>query len=137
MKISRRRRAASEALESGTLSDLAFLLIIYFIVIAGFNVNQGFLLGLPAKGSSKLVYKDDIVVVRMSSSGSLWVNGAATSPDEFERRLAATAAARPNLSLLLRVAPETPWQKVVDMISLAQRRKVENFSFTLDRGGGS
>ena len=42
------RRNLEDAGSSGPLNDLSFLLIIFFIVIAGFNVNKGFLLNLPS-----------------------------------------------------------------------------------------
>jgi hypothetical protein len=40
MRIRVARKKPVDPIESGSLSDLAFLLIIYFIVIAGFNVNE-------------------------------------------------------------------------------------------------
>ena len=43
------RHNVEDAGSSGSLNDLSFLLIIFFIVIAGFNVNKGFLLNLPSK----------------------------------------------------------------------------------------
>ena len=43
------RRNIEDSSSSGALNDLSFLLIIFFIVIAGFNVNKGFLLNLPSK----------------------------------------------------------------------------------------
>jgi len=39
MKIKRQKNVFQD---SSASSDIAFLLIIYFIVIAGFNVNKGF-----------------------------------------------------------------------------------------------
>jgi biopolymer transport protein ExbD len=49
------RRSGQAGFDSGASSDIAFLLIIYFIVIAGFNINNGFLMNLPEKNSTRFI----------------------------------------------------------------------------------
>jgi biopolymer transport protein ExbD len=73
MIIRRRKRRGYG--DSGASSDLAFLLIIYFIVIAGFNVNKGFLLTLPAKDSQRLIQRDELLRFNLDSGGALSSRG--------------------------------------------------------------
>ena len=73
MVIKRQKKKKFE--DNSALSDLAFLLIIYFIVIAGFNVNKGFLMNLPAKDSKRVVLKDDILRYELDGAGTIVSNG--------------------------------------------------------------
>jgi biopolymer transport protein ExbD len=132
MKLTRRRRR--DYGDSAALSDLAFLLIIYFIVIAGFNINKGFLMNLPAKDSTRFVLKDDLLRFDLDASGDLFHQGAAVDMATAETRIRGLVASHPNLAVVLGVAPEAPWQKVVSFVALAQRLEVESFSFTMTGG---
>lgn len=134
MRIRIERKKPVDPIESGSLSDLAFLLIIYFIVIAGFNVNLGFLLNLPGKNSVRVVQTVDLTKFRLDREGNLSVDGAPSDFASAEATLRSRIASRPNLTLLLTIAPECPWQRVVEAVGMAQRAKVENFSFKKDGG---
>ncbi len=129
MKLSLRRRKLVDPLESGSLSDLAFLLIIYFIVIAGFNVNMGYLLNLPSRDSQRIVNTEDLVRLKLDSKGILEFSGIPMPLAESENKMRQALQARPNLTVVLTIHPESPWQSVVDIIGMAQRSGVVNFSF--------
>ena len=139
MKLKRRKRLSYG--DSAALSDLAFLLIIYFIVIAGFNINKGFLMNLPAKDSTRFVLKDDILRFALNSSGELLHQGQVVSITVAESEISGLVAAHPNLAIVLTVDREAPWQKVVSFVELAQKLKIESFSFSeakdSAKGGGS
>jgi biopolymer transport protein ExbD len=129
MKIKRRKEKRPE--DSSASSDIAFLLIIYFIVIAGFNVNQGFLLNLPAKDSTRLVQKEDLLRYYLDARGDLVREGKVQEFSAARVEIGSALAGRPNLALLLTVDPRTPWQKVVSFVELAQDLEVESFSFVM------
>jgi biopolymer transport protein ExbD len=129
MKIRRRKEESPE--DSSASSDIAFLLIIYFIVIAGFNVNQGFLLNLPARDSTRLVQKEDLLRYYLDARGDLVREGEVQELSAARVEIGSALASRPNLALLLTVDPRTPWQKVVSFVELAQDLEVESFSFVM------
>lgn len=128
MKLRRRRSAVDD---SSASSDIAFLLIIYFIVIAGFNVNQGFIMNLPARDSSRLVLKDELMRLELDDDGALRRSGELVSLAQAEAEIGAALAAHPNLAVVLSVSPEAPWQRVVSFVELAQKLRVESFSFSI------
>jgi biopolymer transport protein ExbD len=129
MNILRRKKAGAG--ESAAFSDLAFLLIIYFIVIAGFNINKGFLLDLPAKDSSRLILKDELLRFRLDGEGRLFSDGLVTEFSEAEKTIQAAVASYPNLALVLEVDPLSPWQSVVSFVELSRNLEVETFSFKM------
>lgn len=137
MRIRRGGRAFADPSDSGALNDLAFLLIIYFIVIAGFQVHQGFLLSLPEKGAATWVKKDAILRVRLDAEGAAWIGEERLELGDLEKRMARSVAARPDLTVRLDIAPDAPYQAVVDAVGSVQAAKAENFSFGMEAESGS
>lgn len=131
MKIKTKRKDRIDIADSGALSDLAFLLIIFFIVIAVFNINTGFILGLPRKDSSKIVNTNDIIKANLNEEGELFVDGDTITIEELKKEVKERLETRPNMTFLLKIHPETLYQKVVDVIDLVREANVENFSFTM------
>jgi biopolymer transport protein ExbD len=128
-----KRRVKRKFDESSATSDIAFLLIIYFIVIAGFNVNKGLLLNLPAKDSTRLVAKNDILRYELDKTGRIISNGKPVDIKTAERAILIGVALNPNLALVLTVSQDAPWQSVVSFVELAQKLKIESFSFKMQK----
>ena len=135
MLFKRKTRGGIE--NSAALSDMAFLLIIYFIVIAGFNVNLGFLLNLPKKDSVLTVPRDELLRFSLDESGALYFLGNPLDLGEARSTIRSAMAVRPNTAVILGIDEKTPWQNVVSFVELAQENKVESFSFTLNAAEGS
>lgn len=126
------RHNVEDAGSSGSLNDLSFLLIIFFIVIAGFNVNKGFLLNLPSKEKPIVVNTEDILRCSLSKTGSVIMDGKEIQPDELSGIIETKLKAWPNMTFLLSIDSECSYQNVVDVISTIRKLKVENFSFRME-----
>jgi biopolymer transport protein ExbD len=134
MKLSRRKRKPFD--DSSASSDIAFLLIIYFIVIAGFNINKGFLMNLPAKDSARLVLKEELLRFELDPLGDIVYQEEKRDIQFAEKEIRSAMASRPNMAVILTVDPQTPWQRVVSFVELAQNLEVESFSFTMKKQDG-
>jgi biopolymer transport protein ExbD len=129
MKLQRKKK--SSILESCASSDIAFLLIIYFLVIAGFNINTGFLVNLPAKDSTRMILKEDLIRFEMDSEGNIHHNEEIIDIVGAGRLISSAQAANPNIAVMLTMDPETLWQPVVHFVELAQDLKIDAFSFSM------
>ena len=132
MKLRRRKRPGFA--DSSASSDIAFLLIIYFIVIAGFNINKGFLMNLPAKDSTRLILKDDLLRFEMDDSGGIIHEDELIDIQAAERLIRSARAVNPNIAVLLSIDPAARWQRVVSFVELAQDLKIDSFSFSMKKG---
>lgn len=128
------RQNISDAGSSGSLNDLSFLLIIFFIVIAGFNVNKGFLLNLPSREKPVIVNTQDILKCSLDAEGGLTLEGKRIEMEELAEKIREKQTLWPNMTFLLTIAPQTPYQKFVDVISRVRKLKIENFSFRMEEG---
>ena len=131
MNIRRKKKKRIDIADSGALSDLAFLLIIFFIIIAVFNINKGFILELPKKNSQKIVNIQDIMKVNLLKDGTLEKNGVPLGLEELENEAREVLAVYPNATLLLHIHPETVYQRVVEVVEVVRLLEVENFSFSM------
>jgi len=129
MNIKKRRRGIFQ--ETAASSDLAFLLIIYFLVIAGFNVSQGFLMNLPARNSTRLILKDDLMRFEMDAGGNISYEGTALSITQAEQEIRAAVLGHPDLAVVLLIDGQAPWQQVVYFVEIAQKLQVDSFSFNI------
>ena len=129
MKLKRRKKLGFT--DSSASSDVAFLLIIYFIVIAGFNINKGFLINLPAKDSTRLILKDDLLRFEMDGTGNISHNAETISLGAAEKLIASAQSNNPDIAVLLTIDPQAQWQRVVSFVELAQDLKIDSFSFSM------
>ncbi|MCL2252415.1 MAG: biopolymer transporter ExbD [Treponema sp.] len=131
MKLIRRKKTGF--LETCAASDLAFLLIIYFLVIAGFNVNKGFILNLPGKDSSRMILREELVRFDMNEQGEI-IYGEETISISHARNVIQTAQkANPNIAVIITIDEQAKWQNVVYFVELAQDLQVDAFSFSMKK----
>jgi len=131
MELKRRKKTGFA--DSSASSDIAFLLIIYFIVIAGFNINKGFLINLPAKDSTRLILKDDLLRFEMDGDGNVNYEEQVLDIKAAEKLIAAIQEENPNVAVMLSIDPQAKWQRVVSFVELAQDLKIDSFSFSMKK----
>ena len=129
------KRKPDDPGDSGSLNDLSFLLIVFFIVIAGFNVNKGFLVNLPEKNKPRVVQTNDLIRCELGPTGEITIDGKVTSLEAASTTIGAMAKSKPNMTLLLVIDPETRYQRVIDVIHEIRTHDIENFSFRMKEDG--
>jgi len=125
------RRKPDDPGDSGSLNDLSFLLIVFFIVIAGFNVNKGFLMDLPDASRPRIVQTADLLKCAISDSGEISLNGEITTMEALTESVLEKKRNNANMTFALTVSPGAEWQRVVDVIHEIRRLEVSNFSFKM------
>ena len=130
--LKRQRRNVEDVGASGSLNDLSFLLIIFFIVIAGFNVNKGFLLNLPEKSKPRIVMKQNLMKCTLTNDEMILLDGKSVNQNELETEIKSMKAKFPDMKFLLLIQDNVPYQKVIDVVYLVRNSSVENFSFKMD-----
>ena len=131
MKIKRRSRRRFS--DSSAASDVAFLLIIYFIVIAGFNINKGFLMNLPQKDSTRLILREDLLRFEMDGEGRISHEGEIIDIPRAKTIVGDAQRDNPEIAVIITIDAEAHWQEVVSFVELAQDMKIESFSFSMKK----
>ncbi|HET9253143.1 MAG TPA: biopolymer transporter ExbD [Candidatus Eisenbacteria bacterium] len=123
-----RRRHPHPEIPLVSTADVSFLLLIFFLATAVFQVERGILLGLPAPGAApRAVASDRIARVTVGADRSLRLDGetvaAGTLRDALRRRL----ERRPGTLVTLEIHPRAPYDALVqtlDQVKLSGARDI-------------
>tara|TARA_B100001750_G_scaffold165198_1_gene133774 strand:- start:815 stop:1228 length:414 start_codon:yes stop_codon:yes gene_type:complete len=69
------KRRASVEINSSSMADIAFLLLIFFLVTTTISMDQGIEIVLPSEGEEMKVNKNNITVISINESGKVLFNG--------------------------------------------------------------
>ncbi len=107
----------------GQPSDIAFLLIIFFLLLAGINTTQS--IALHSAANNEKQTDSSVLHALLTQQGTIVVENQPYTPLEFAREL------NSNTTLHLQVEEQTSWQQVVDLLSLTEQRQIAGLSLTL------
>ena len=71
--ILKRKRKVDEV-NSSSMADIAFLLLVFFLVTTTISMDKGINIILPADGSEKEVDKNNLVNIAMNDQGKILVD---------------------------------------------------------------
>lgn len=104
--------------------DLAYVLLVVFILMTTASV-QGLTINLPKPSNKPSTEKHELVIVQVSASGQLLVNGAALSLPEVEQQLSQAKARDPKMSVAIKGDPTAAYEQVVQVIDLCNRLAID------------
>ena len=124
MNLSRRHRATSHV-ETGSMNDIMFFLMLFFLIVSTMVNPNVIKLLLPSAKSSKQVMKQPITV-SINAAGEYFVNkkpvNAATLEPELKALIAGASLDQP--TVVLRVDASLNVQKLVDVLEMGNRLKI-------------
>ena len=124
MNLSRRHRATSHV-ETGSMNDIMFFLMLFFLIVSTMVNPNVIKLLLPSAKSSKQVMKQPITV-SINAAGEYFVNkkpvDATTLEPELKALIAGASLDQP--TVVLRVDASLNVQKLVDVLEMGNRLKI-------------
>jgi len=130
------RHSSNPEIPLVSTSDVAFLLLIFFLSTSALNVERGLLLELPRPGDvPAAVGSSRIVTIDVVADGTFQLDGAPVTAGALRAALSARLAAAPNAVVRLLVAPAAPYTAFVtalDQVKLAGARQL-----SLEKGAAS
>lgn len=135
MKIKRTLQATSE-MNMASSSDIAFLLIIFFLVTSSFIFKDGLPLILPDKSKRpKVVENKDITTIVVKENDIIKFNDRTIYMEDLNRELRILMQKKPDAIILLKIEKNVIYQKVIDVIDILKSAKVRKLSFRMiDKG---
>lgn len=130
MKLKRKINQNTE-ISAGAMSDLAFLLIIFFIMFAVFEVSRGFLIQLPKKHSKKTVRTDEIVKIILNKKGEMRVDNKQIDLLSLKDIILRKKKQEKDLIVYILVHSQCQYQNLIDLINLTRETEVFNLSFKM------
>lgn len=127
----RRVSKAQEEMNMSSISDIVFLLLIYFMVVTVFQQDIGMPFALPAAQENQddavKVKESDVTDIDISANNVITVDGRPMRVNGIQRELERRLAENPKLIVMLNNDPKADYgvfASVLDEVRLAKCRKV-------------
>ena len=121
----RKKNKASAEFSMSSLTDIIFLLLIFFMLTSSLVVPNALNLKLPGKRKSNTELKAPPAKIDVRRDGSYWMSGKKVSLNRIEKAVKVLGAKGRPVSLILSPNPNAPNQYVVAIMDIAYRYHVE------------
>lgn len=121
----RKKNKASAEFSMSSLTDIIFLLLIFFMLTSSMVVPNALNLKLPGKRKSNTELKAPPANLTIRKDGSYWLSGQKVSLNRIEKAVKALGAKGRPVSMTVTPDPNVPNQYVVAIMDIAYRYSVE------------
>jgi len=127
VKFNRRKQAVGD-ITTASMSDIAFLLLIFFIVTTVFLDEQGLPMQLPGASSEQAkINPKNILNIEIAANNQITLDGAAFAVNSLENEVRMRVLANPKLVIQLKVDEDAFYGTMVDVLDelhLADAKKI-------------
>ena len=125
MKI--RRREVPSEIPTASMADVAFLLIIFFLVASFYSVTRGIQFSLPKHDEAALTAEPEAaVLIEIGSDSSLTVDNRAMTIADLQGYIGPRLQQNPTKSVILQTSLDAPYQAMTDVFDELRQVGVQN-----------
>ena len=124
--IEKKRRDLQE-INSSSMADIAFLLLVFFLVTTTISMDKGISLVLPSEGNEMVVNKINIVNILVNESGKVLLDDNPTRLKDIKNIAERRISQNSKVIFSLQTHPRTKYQvyiKVLDQLKSAKAQKI-------------
>lgn len=122
-----RRQSLASEIPTASMADVAFLLIIFFLVASFYSVTRGIQFSLPKKDEAALTAEPEAaVLIEIARDGALTVDGRAMGLAGLQGYLRPKLARNPTKSVILQTSLDAPYHAMTDAFDELRQVGVEN-----------
>jgi biopolymer transport protein ExbD len=116
MRVQPKLRSAAAEIPTSSMADVAFLLIIYFLLTMTFAATRGLDFQLPQQEETMVIDPIEAVLVEVGPSGILRVDGRPMALDRLGAYLHPRLRRNPAKPVIVRTDPTAPYGRTVDVL---------------------
>ncbi len=122
-----RRREIPAEIPTASMADVAFLLIIFFLVTSVFSVTRGIQFSLPRHDEAALAAEPEAaVLIKIGATGALLVDDQPMAMDQLRGYLTPRLQRNPGKSVIVQTAMEAPYAAMLDVFDEIRQVGVSN-----------
>ena len=111
-----KKKSRNSEIPMASLADIAFLLLIFFLVTTTIDVDRGIGLSLPAKGEETEVRTKNITNLLINAQGEILLDNEIIPINEIARRIEQKIQENPNLIVSVKTDRETKYDVFVQAL---------------------
>ena len=125
--IKKQRRPMQE-INSSSMADIAFLLLVFFLVTTTISMDKGISLVLPSEGNELEVNRKNIVNILMNESGKVLFDNKPTKENAIRGMVERKLSGNPNLIFSVQTHPRTKYQDYLNVLDQLKEAKASKIS---------
>jgi biopolymer transport protein ExbD len=135
--INQKKSKVSDEIPTASMADIAFLLLIFFLVTTVFPKDKGLEVVLPEEGQEVAVSQNNILHLIVRTDGIVEVQrGESTSrqqmrPEDVETLWRSEVLDNPNLIAAVKTHPDAPHEFMIDVLDALQLAGAERISLQI------
>ncbi len=126
----------SPEFSTASMSDINFLLLIFFLVSTMFAVEKGLPMALPGQQSKSVKLKrDNVLTIQAFANGSIVIRG--TGPvgmRDLEQIITNKLLANPKLVVVIETHPDAEYAVMIDILDELRLANAERISLRMMKG---
>ena len=138
--LDKKKSKVSDKVPSSSMADIAFLLLIFFLVTTTFPKDKGLAIVLPEEGGEVAVSSQNILHIIIQPNGLIEVKRGesqqvqTTPANGVEAIWRQDVTANPNLIAAVKTHPAAPYKFMVDVLDALHTAGAERISLQLFEG---
>ena len=135
--LGNKKSKVSDEIPSSSMADIAFLLLIFFLVTTTFPKDKGLAILLPESESEIEVSQRNILHIIVTPTGAVNIRRGESQqeqtvrPDDVESIWRQDVAQNENLIAAVKTDPNTPYRFMIDVLDALQSAGAERISLQL------
>ena len=135
--LNNKKSRVSDEIPTSSMADIAFLLLIFFLVTTTFPKDKGLAVVLPEPGETAEVSQKNILHLIVQPSGIVDVKRGENTqiqqmrPQEIEGLWRQEVTANPNLIAAVKTHPDASYKFMVDVLDALQSANAERISLQI------
>ena len=114
--LTKPRRTKMQEVNSSSMSDIAFLLLVFFLVTTTISLDKGISLILPAEGNEMEVNKNNIVNVLINDQGKVLFGDKPTAIKDIKRKAIDRINANQNIIFSVLTTKRTKYKFYIEVL---------------------
>ena len=124
----RNRRFKGGEIPTGSMADIAFLLLVFFLVTTTIDTDKGLGIILPPAGDVEIeIKKKNILNCLINSQGKVLLDEEPTEVEQINRIVKKRLSKNPLLIVSVKAHPKTAYNdyvRVIDQLKIANAKKI-------------
>jgi biopolymer transport protein ExbD len=135
--INKKKLKVSSEIPTASMADIAFLLMIFFLVTTTFPKDRGLAIVLPEEGVEAQVSERNILHLIVQPNGIVDVQRGESeqvqqlTPQEVEAVWRQEVTANPNIIAAVKTHPEAPYRYMIDVLDALHAASAERISLQI------
>ena len=124
-----RKRAKKEVeIPTASMADIAFLLIVFFMLTTVFSQETGLKYELPDSTEEVSLEKENLNIL-IQPNGAITINEMPADYNQIMTQVKSKKLVNPKVFVVIKVEPETPYKYLIDTIDAVLQGGVDNVAF--------